>query len=157
MKAIAWISGKLAIVSSILVVLICVILAAPCLIGFRPYTVLSGSMEPEIHVASLVYINTRDKEAEIGKVVAFRIATTGEDSFVVHRIVDQTEKGYVTKGDNNDTEDMVILKPENIIGAYVYSIPYAGYLFANRVGILLLVFLWILGLNGIAFITDKFS
>lgn len=157
MKAISWVTGKIALVSSILVVLCCIALAGPCLLGMKPYTVLSASMEPEIQVASLAYIDTRDKQGQIGKVIAFQMETIEDTTFVVHRIVDETEKGFITKGDNNDAEDMVILRPENIIGTYRYSIPLAGYLFANKTAVLALVFLWIMGFNILSVIFEKIS
>lgn len=111
-------------------------LAGSCLSGLRQYTVLSGSMEPEIQGASVVYIDVKDKEGEVGKVVALQMETTGASTFVVHRIIDEKEKGFVTKGDNNDMEDLVLLKSENIIGAYRYSIPKLGYVFTNKAAVL---------------------
>ena len=47
------------VVSSILVslaVLLAVLLVGVRLVGLRPYTVLSGSMEPTYHTGSLIYV-----------------------------------------------------------------------------------------------------
>lgn len=146
MKCIASICDKIATVSSVCIVLCVIALGAPLLFGLRPYVTLSGSMEPEIPVASLAYIDTHDVTPEIGKVVAYHIASTDGDSIpVTHRIIDKKEGGYVTKGDNNDAEDMILLKPENIIGTYKYSIPLVGYVMAKKTVFLMLIVFWIMG------------
>ena len=47
-----WVSGILVA----LVVLLAVALAGVRIIGLHPFVVLSGSMEPEYHVGSLIYV-----------------------------------------------------------------------------------------------------
>ena len=51
----------------------------------------------------------------------------------------------LAKGDNNDAEDMILLKPENIIGTYKYSIPLVGYVMAKKTVFLMLIVFWIMG------------
>lgn len=95
------------------------------LIGYRTYTVLSGSMEPEFYPGDVVIIKNKKR-------IKFKendIATFVDDGEVVtHRIIEKTREGYITKGDNNDVEDATILKDENIVGKVVLSIPKVGYI-----------------------------
>ena len=46
----------------ILLILACLPLTLPRLAGYRLYTVVSGSMEPEIPVGSLVFVHDADPE-----------------------------------------------------------------------------------------------
>ena len=53
------------VVTSILiavVVIIAILLAGVKLFGYIPYTVLSGSMEPEIKTGSIVYVKEADPD-----------------------------------------------------------------------------------------------
>lgn len=157
MKTLSKIFGGIATVSAVIIVVLSIAFAAPILFGFQPRVVLSGSMEPMIPVGSVVYINQKDTMGEIGKVVAYRIPTVDGETHVIHRIVDRNEKGFITQGDNNDEPDMIILRPENIIGAYGYHIPFLGYMLAKKMGVLLGIVLWLGGMTGIAVLLDVAS
>ena len=80
-----------------------VIIFGPMLFGFRPYVVLSGSMDPVIRTGSLAYVNTRMEPDSLraGDVAAFRLG----DATVSHRIVRTAGDAFVTKGDANSCED----------------------------------------------------
>lgn len=95
------------------------------LVDVKPYTILSGSMEPTIPIASVVFINTADTYAESGDIIAFYDA--GYKNKVVHRVKEVVEDGYITKGDANDTIDLTTLEQDRVIGTYLFHIPYAGY------------------------------
>lgn len=78
--------------------LLAVLLPAAVIFGsaavrFRPYVVLSGSMEPALQVGSVVWVDVRKTEAGIGDAVTFE----RDGRTVTHRIVGKTEKGYLTK------------------------------------------------------------
>lgn len=95
------------------------------IIGYRSYTVLSGSMEPEFYPGDLVitkYINKTD--ININDIVTFR---DKDGVIITHRIVKETPEGYITKGDNNNVEDSEIITENNIIGKVQFSIPKIGY------------------------------
>ena len=95
------------------------------LVGFRTYTVLSGSMEPTYSPGDVIITKHKSKsDIKVDDIVTF----IEDDSVITHRIVEQSEKGYITKGDNNNTEDTQILTPENIIGEVVFGIPKIGYM-----------------------------
>ena len=56
------------------------------LIGWDVYTVLSGSMEPEIHVGSIIYVKEVDyRELKVGDVLTFML---NENTVATHRITE---------------------------------------------------------------------
>ncbi len=95
------------------------------LFGVTPYVVLSGSMEPNIKVGSVCFINKNVKYEKIKEkdVIAFK---TGDGVLVTHRVVNKTEKGFITKGDANSSEDAVAVTEGNYVGKNIFSIPKAG-------------------------------
>lgn len=96
------------------------------LIGFRTYTVLSGSMEPEFYPGDMVITQHKDKaDIKLNDIVTYR---DNEGIIITHRIMEETEEGYITKGDNNNVEDADILTEDNIIGEVKFSIPKIGYI-----------------------------
>ena len=96
-------------------------------IGFRVYTVLSGSMKPEINPGDIVFVTNNGKnDLSEGDIITFREA----DNIITHRIVDITKDGYITKGDNNNSIDLFTVSYENIIGRVLFHIPKIGYLIA---------------------------
>lgn len=109
-----------------LALLLVLALAVPMIAGIRPYVVLSGSMEPVIHTGSLCYINRNVESADIvtGDIIAFNI----DNTTVVHRVIGFDEDGrFITKGDNNEVEDLSPVELSNLVGKEVVSIPYMGY------------------------------
>lgn len=106
-------------------VLIIVCVASCAVLQIKPAVVLSGSMEPTIHTGSLALINERDRDIEVGDVIAFQV----EDMFITHRVIEITDDGYyITKGDNNDTPDAGQLSKSMIRGTTICSIPKIGFL-----------------------------
>lgn len=96
------------------------------IIGYRSYTVLSGSMEPEFYPGDLVITKHKSKtDIKVNDIVTYR---DNDGIIITHRIIEETPEGYITKGDNNNVEDADILTKENIIGEVKFSIPKLGYL-----------------------------
>lgn len=123
-----WISGILVAV----VVLLAVALVGVRLVGLHPFVVLSGSMEPEYHVGSLIYVKNVDyKTLQVGDDITYLIS---EDTVVTHRIIevlvdenDPNTHRYFTQGIANDVPDATSVHYKNVIGKPVFSIPYLGY------------------------------
>lgn len=124
----------------------CVLAVALCLcvmiffFHIKPVVVVSGSMEPEIPVGSLVFIDQRDQSVDPGDVIAYRIGDT-TDTTIVHRIVDQNDDGtYITKGDSNDTADPASVTKQQIVGKEVFCVPKAGNfrVICSKAGILII-------------------
>ena len=115
------------------VVILALLMVGARLVGFRVFTVLSGSMEPAYHVGSLIYVKEVDyRELESGYVITFML---DEDTVATHRIVevvpDEEDASVIrfrTKGDANTAEDGGLVHYKNVIGTPVFTIPYLGYL-----------------------------
>lgn len=116
----------------VILVILVLLLAGPRLLGMQVFTVISGSMEPNYHVGSLIYVKDVDPyELETGDVITFML---DEDTVATHRIVgvvpDETDSSVVrfrTKGDANDAEDGSLVHYKNVVGTPVFTIPQLGY------------------------------
>lgn len=94
------------------------------IIGFRTYTVLSGSMKPKIQPGDVVVItNKKNNNLKINDIITFK----EDNDIVTHRIIDIKDNGYVTKGDNNNSIDSDIVPFDNVIGKVLFHIPKIGY------------------------------
>ena len=119
------------VVSTVLVVLVvlsAVFLMGSRLLGYRVYTVISGSMEPELGVGDLVYVKPVDpSEVQIGDDISFVL---NEDLVVAtHRVIriDEQKQHFYTKGIANELEDTDPVHFNNLIGVVKFSIPLLGY------------------------------
>ena len=97
--------------------------------GVKIYTVISGSMEPNYKVGSLIYVVDTDTELlKVGDVITFNIT---ENVIATHRIVainnENNDKKFQTKGDANDDVDENFVESKNIIGKPIFTIPYLGF------------------------------
>lgn len=100
----------------------------PSVFGYKPFMVLSGSMEGKILKGDLILTKTVDAETlKVGDIIAFRDA---QGSVTTHRIIDEvTSNGvryFITKGDNNKTQDQNLVELKDVEGIYVLRIPGVG-------------------------------
>lgn len=100
----------------------------PNVFGYKPFIVLSNSMEAEIHKGDLVLTKMIDpKKLKKKDVIAFRDA---ENTVTTHRIIDIIEKEgkkyFITKGDNNNTQDKNLVEFEDVEGIYIARFPSLG-------------------------------
>lgn len=98
----------------------------PRFMGLQSYAIVSGSMEPEFPVGSLVYAEAATPdELAVGEVAVF----WRNDEVVIHRVEENhPESGeLVTKGDANDGIDAHPALYENVIGRAVNKVPGIGY------------------------------
>lgn len=112
----------------ILIIVVCIPLTVPRLIGYQIYSVVTGSMEPEIPVGSMVYVKSIvPKEIKERDVIAF-YGGRDVNAIITHRVVDNNEISgqIITKGDANKTEDMNPVSYSEVIGKVEYTIPKAG-------------------------------
>ena len=102
----------------------------PFAFGGRPYTVLSGSMEPAISPGDVVISMRIDpSEARPGDVVTFR-DPKDPDRLVTHRVRSTRPDGrrvrFVTKGDaNNNTEEWRVAAGGHV-SRVAYRVPAVG-------------------------------
>ncbi len=111
----------------VVVVIFAVLLIGVRLFGVGVYSVISGSMEPEYTVGSLIYVKEAEpSEIEVGDVITFVLKN---ETPATHRVIDIDEENqqFLTKGDANDTEDAPV-HFNNLIGKPVFKIPYLGYI-----------------------------
>ena len=97
------------------------------ILGYKAYIVNTNSMEPTIEVGDIVIIKkVKAEKLNQGDVINF----TQEGEVITHRItkIETEEKStqYITKGDNNNTEDTLKIKYEDIIGKEILTIPQLG-------------------------------
>ncbi len=92
--------------------------------GYRPFTIISGSMVPTIDVGDMVIVDMGDKSLETGDIAAYML----EGRVVVHRVVSTSSGVYITKGDALDEADSWIVSREMVIGKVVYTLPKLGML-----------------------------
>lgn len=105
---------------------------APQLGGIDLYTITSGSMSPEIPVASVVIVKpVTATDIEVGDVITFNAATI-EERVVTHRVVEVMADGdalsFRTAGDANGHPDGTIVLAEDVVGRVWFQVPYLGYL-----------------------------
>lgn len=107
------------------VILVCLPMTLPRLLGYEIYNVVSGSMEPEIPTGSVVYVKKAEPETiEKGEIIAFRRG----DAVVVHRVVSnrKVEGNFITRGDANEQEDMDDVDYAMLIGRVDSHYPVIG-------------------------------
>lgn len=121
-----WVLTGLGMAVILLTLVVALLLAAPGLLGWKQMSVLTGSMEPEIPVGSMVYVEPVEPESLAeGDVVTF---VQADGNTVTHRVVkNRTVEGtLVTKGDANEEEDMDPVPYERVVGKVGLTLPNAG-------------------------------
>ncbi len=90
--------------------------------GLRFFIVETPSMGTTAPVGSLVVVQPR-ASYEIGDIASYRHATR----VYTHRIVDETDQGFIFKGDINEATDALPVKQTEIIGDVVFIGKYLGF------------------------------
>lgn len=95
--------------------------------NYKIYSVITGSMSPEIQANSLILIKPME-EYKVLDIVT--IITSEPGKTITHRIVKKINKNnqtiFKTKGDANKSIDLENLKSQNILGKVFFVIPYLG-------------------------------
>ena len=119
--------------SSLLIIIVSFILLTPIIgtqipLGFIQFKSVTGnSMEPYITQSDIIVLTTANiQQLEVGDVIAYNRPFDGDIISVAHRIIDITDQGYKTKGDNLLQEDHYIVSPEDITGVMKLKIPILG-------------------------------
>lgn len=131
-KSFGWFGQVLAwtvILCAVAVVSIAVLL--PRLGGATPYTILTGSMQPQYPPGTLVVAKPiKAEDLAIGDVITYQLRS-GDPTVVTHRVVATALRGdgttlVQTQGDANNTPDDPWVLPVQIKGKLWYSVPYLG-------------------------------
>jgi signal peptidase len=110
---------------------ICMAVTLPFFFGIKSLTVLSGSMEPTIHVGDIVVVRQiAAANARVGDVVTFR-DPSDPDKLVTHRVrtiaISDGAVAFETKGDANTGVDRWKVASDGTIGIVLYRVPKLGY------------------------------
>jgi signal peptidase len=104
------------------------------LFGYRWYTILTASMEPEYSVGDIIIVKLTDAEdIESGDVITFN-PSNDSDAYLTHRVTekltDYNGTGvtcFRTKGDANNVEDSFLIDSSRVVGTVSFNIPKIGY------------------------------
>ncbi len=110
---------------------ICIVLAIWFAIGIfpiKPIAIATGSMEPELYVGDVAVIKKcKANDVEEGDIIEYQM----EGYTVIHRIKSKTQKNgqftFITKGDNNNTEDSEPVSEEQLIGKVIFKVRFLGF------------------------------
>ena len=103
------------------------------LVGLTPYAVLSGSMEPELPVGSLVYVRAVDpSEVVVGDTITFKLES---GTLVTHEVyeIDADAREFKTHGianvdsEGNISPDAAPVPWLSLVGSVVACVPLLGY------------------------------
>lgn len=84
---------------------------------FPKYYIQTGSMEPTLQVGAVVMIDP-DKDPNISDIAAYESG----GNIVVHRVVAETNEGYIFKGDANAIKDASVITEDQIRGTVILKI-----------------------------------
>lgn len=95
----------------------------PSVAGTLPLIVLTDSMYPEIQSGDLIICHTEEPEnIQVGDTIAFFDPAGNGSTIVTHRVIEVTEQGgqiaWRTKGDNNNTEDRLMVSADKLVAVY---------------------------------------
>ncbi len=112
---------------ALLVIAIAAVLISKLVFGVEMKAVLTGSMEPELSVGSLLIIKPAEyEEIKVGDDITF--VRDKNLTLVTHRVIqkdDETQK-ITTQGiANNSPDNPTSFK--NVVGKVVFHIPFVGY------------------------------
>ena len=102
-------------------------------VGLTPYAVLSGSMEPQYPVGSLIYVKDEDPESvQVGDAITFSLDS---GTLVTHQVydIDAENRLFYTQGIANVDESGAVIHDaapvpfSQLAGAPVFCIPFLGY------------------------------
>ena len=107
-----------------ILLIIYLLIFIPSLWGKKPLVVISGSMEPILKVGGILYYEKINiNEFEEGDILVYQT----KEHIISHRIVDITNDGFITKGDNNKVLDSKVNLNQVLGKGTNWSIPFIGY------------------------------
>ncbi len=114
------------IIFGIIYVLISIylIIFLPCLFRYKPLIIESGSMEPILKVGGILYYKSIPLNVfKINDILVYKVP----NHIVSHRIVDKNDYYFITRGDQNNTNDSIVFNSQVLGKSSNFSIPYIGY------------------------------
>jgi len=116
----------------------------PSFMGYKPFIVLSGSMEPAIMTGDIVLDKEVDTDTlKVGDIISYR---EGPNTVVTHRIkeikTDGGSKKFITQGDANNAEDQNPVAASEVEGkvlANAHKLGDAAMFMQTKVGMLIFI------------------
>lgn len=105
--------------------------AVPDFAGYRPFIVLTGSMEPSIMSGDLIISKSVEPaNVKVGDVISFTDPAGNGTAVVTHRVIevlnDNGTLSFRTRGDANNTDDQGVVPAEAVLGTYVAKLSGIG-------------------------------
>ena len=129
--------------------------------GYKPFIVMSGSMETTINIGDLVIVKkVNSSSIHIGDIIAFKNGNIVISHRVKEVINDSGIYKFKTKGDNNNVADDFIVSSDAIEGIFVNKIPGLGgiLLFLGKpIGLLMVILVIIIVSTALYFVKFGYS
>lgn len=129
--------------------------------GYKPFIVMSGSMETTINIGDLVIVKkVNSSNIHIGDIIAFKNGNIVISHRVKEIINDSGTYKFKTKGDNNNVADDFIVNSDAIEGIFVNKIPGLGsiLLFLGKpIGLLMVILVIIIVSTALYFVKFGYS
>lgn len=129
--------------------------------GYKPFIVMSGSMETTINIGDLVIVKkVNSSSIHIGDIIAFKNGNIVISHRVKEVINDSGTYKFKTKGDNNNVADDFIVSSDAIEGIFVNKIPGLGsiLLFLGKpIGLLMVILVIIIVSTALYFVKFGYS
>lgn len=134
------------------------------LFGYKPYIVLSDSMNTEFQVGDMAISKQVDPSTlKPGDIITYRsIDPANYGEMVTHKIREETtyegKPAFITYGTTTGVDDTYPALQENIFGKYVFHLPKMGYFFqflkstAGYITLILIPFLLLIILQSVKFV-----
>ena len=129
--------------------------------GYKPFIVMSGSMETTINIGDLVIVKkVNSSSIHTGDIIAFKNGNIVISHRVKEVINDSGTYKFQTKGDNNNVADDFIVNSDAIEGIFVNKIPGLGsiLLFLGKpIGLLMVILVIIIVSTALYFVKFGYS
>ena len=129
--------------------------------GYKPFIVMSGSMETTINIGDLVIVKkVNSNSIHTGDIIAFKNGNIVISHRVKEVINDSGTYKFKTKGDNNNVADDFIVSSDAIEGIFVNKIPGLGsiLLFLGKpIGLLMVILVIIIVSTALYFVKFGYS
>lgn len=129
--------------------------------GYKPFIVMSGSMETTINIGDLVIVKkVNSSSIHTGDIIAFKNGNIVISHRVKEVINDSETYKFKTKGDNNNVADDFIVSSDAIEGIFVNKIPGLGsiLLFLGKpIGLLMVILVIIIVSTALYFVKFGYS
>ena len=84
--------------------------------GITILNVMSDSMKPTFEKGDKIVVK-KQKDYEVGDIITY---IDNDKNFITHRIIEKYEDGFITKGDNNNTEDKEKVRKNQVLGKIIH-------------------------------------